>query len=277
MKKIKFAIIIILIFQMLVSCSSSPYDYKYPKEYDAEYCYNNYEYFNPNIIFTECYELVSQKNYKAMNFSAINGIDDLSFMAYWYQQWGFGGGTWMCGVVRKKGVDIDPLRDYTISKIEICGYEKNFNTTFVVDPRKNLDIYYNYASYIFSDPIMTIEDEDAIAEIMAVVSRNTFLNDGDRGDGVYLYNEMILPVEDKAMCIKISFEECKGLVLVEGIRIDRKSEETYLAHKVYIRNNFKDNMCDVSDKPIVGIAMSSVYRLGENMDAIVKEARELVK
>jgi hypothetical protein len=36
-------------------------------------------------------------------------------------------------------------------------------------------------------------------------------------------------------------------------------------------------MCDITDDPVSYIIAYASYRLGENMDAIVKEARELVK
>ena len=67
-------VLVVLALVVLSACSPSVQSYTYPEEYSSEYCFDQYELFDPNIAYTECYEFVSKKNLggnPAVNFSAI--------------------------------------------------------------------------------------------------------------------------------------------------------------------------------------------------------------
>lgn len=79
-------VLVVLALVVLSACSSSAHSYTYPEEYSAEYCFDQYELFDPNIAYTECYEFVSKKNWggdPAVNFSAIKDCENLYFMVYY--------------------------------------------------------------------------------------------------------------------------------------------------------------------------------------------------
>ena len=174
--KIKLLILFALLLVVLSSCSSSPYSYQYPKEYSAEYCFGQYELFDPNITYTACYEFVSKDGYSTLpstiNFSGIKNCEDLSFMVC-FKKWRWMGGSIDVDVVRKKDSSVNPITDCTPSRIELIWCAGSWYT----NPQIRLDLwrkgdaeekekYYNHDTKSLSNTVRSIDSKEAIDEIL---------------------------------------------------------------------------------------------------------------
>lgn len=166
----------VILFMTAVSCSrkSSPYYFDYPKEITPKYCFENYKAFDANIIYTECYEFMTTRDrterisgITSVEYSAIKGVEDLSFTVYYKTMYWLGENRWI-GVVRHKDCTVEPIMDYTPSKIELCTYKD-----IRIDIDDNPQTYYNYAASTLSEPILTVSSQEAIEEIMAVAQKPT--------------------------------------------------------------------------------------------------------
>ena len=274
--KIRLLILLfILISFVLSSCSPSPYSYTYPKEYSAEYCFEQYELFDPNIVYSECYEFVSEKNWGgniSFNFSAIKDCEDLSFMVCYKKHWLLGSG-YSIQVVRSKDSDINPSRDYTPLRAELFWY----NESWSAPDTENAEKYHCYDSQCLSQTVMPFDSMETIDEIMKIASRNAVLSydefleeqnttiDQSELRGIY--------TEDGALYVKVYFTECEGLVFIGKIMID-DSNNSYMQHIVYYCNDYKDAIDLKASSVRDGDTWRFYYRLGENMDAIISELIE---
>lgn len=286
--KIKsFIPVLILLSIMLTSCSPSPYAYTYPKEYSAEYCFGQYELFDPNIVYTECYEFASKKDYGGIlfdtNFSAIKDCDDLSFMVYYRKEYWMGS-HYDIKVVRNRDSDINPITDFTISSVELFWCNIPYAYTYSQRPEFNVkydkDEFCNYGSHYMSQTVTIVDSEEAIDEIMDVAVKNTVISydsfpkettdeidENDRTD-----NQLrCIHCDNMTLNVKISFKECSGLVFVGQIGID-ENNRSYMEHIVYLAKPFQDLQDATKLSP--GYDECSTYRyyyrLGENMDAFIQ-------
>lgn len=276
--KIRLLIVLfILVSILLSSCSSSPYSYTYPKEYSAEYCFEQYELFDPNIAYTECYEFVSKKNWGGflldVNFSAIKGCEDLSFMVY-YKEVYFLGRNFSIKIVRNKDSDVNPSTDFTPLRAELFWYKGGTPDPDTEDAEK----YYNYDSQYLSQTAVSFDSKDAIDEIMNVAVKETVLS---YDSFVQEQNETIdhselqgIYTEDGALYVKVYFEECDGLVFLGKIMVD-DNNDSYMQHIVYYCLEHEDSTKATElQKARVNDAHERrfYYRLGENMDTLVQQA-----
>ena len=288
MKIKRFNILILLIVLISVSLSScsqkSPYFYEYPENYTVSYCMNNYELFDPNIKYTECYDILYRPTHflfrdlelalQNTNFSAIKGIEDLNFMVL-YREVIYLGKLCYVDVVRKKNTDINPAVDFTPATVELCWYAHGDER--VIDAEDEEIGYYQYASTCFSDSIMTIDNEYAIAEIMEVARRKTIMSyseeDSERDKPECMSDSSLDCIHNPGvrgeLAIRISFEETDGLILIGQIFVDDMGK-TYMKHDVYTQESGTVKMSGGSVPRIFHL----YYRLGENMDAIISELIE---
>lgn len=269
--------LIIVLFVLLISCHQvSKHAYKYPKEYSAEYCYYEYELFDPNIVYTECYEFVSKKDWgwnPKINFSAVKDCDDLSFMVYYKKGWLVGAVTTVC-VVRRCDCDINPSADYTPASAELFWYDGN-KAGITADGR--IDEEYYFKPQYLSQTAVAVDKKEAVDEIMDIAVKESFLSHdefmqeqnaavSDRGlSGIYS--------EKGELYVKVSFEECDGLVFIGRIMVD-DSNNSFLQHLVYYCNEYEDpaNASKLQLSDLSHVCSSPLYyRLGECMDALVQQ------
>ena len=274
-----FSLVILLI--PVSSCSNvkSPYAFDYPKKVTPKYCYENYSAFDANIIYTECYEFVANKKWNkwkpglntSIEYSAIRGDEDLSFMVYYKTIFWFGENRWI-GIVRHNDCDIEPIMDYTASKIELCTYE--CITPDLIDVEKNPDKYYNYAAYTLSAPILTVNSQEAIAEIMTVAQRPTTMTTEENYQeqkefpSAYYLNSVLW--NNKPVYVKISFNECLGMVWMGKLLTDDEGR-VYMERLAYVHGEESGNKeaelhVGSTSTPA---GKSFCYPLGEHMNAIV--------
>lgn len=289
MKLIRPIVIICLIIQLLTSASCaadpSPYAYDYPRGLTPKYCFENYFAFDPNIRYTECYEFVVPWNRTerkrtfmgSVEFSAIKDADDLSFMvAYKTIHW-FGENRWI-SVVRHRDCDIDPIMDYTPSKIELCTYDDLMcHNAYIMDVEESPETYYSYAENTFSEPIVTIGSPEAIGEVMAVAQRpatmTTEENFRESAEHPSSYKLNRVYWQEKPVYVKISFEECAGMVWVGQLLTDNEGR-AYMERSAYVHaegESYKYGALCIGDTFPSPSGKGWGYLLGENMDAILRD------
>lgn len=276
MKHIKiFTLFLVVILLMTASACShepSPYAFDYPKDITPKYCFENYSAFDANIVYTECYEFVRDRKvsgFTSVEYSAIKGAEDLSFMVYYKTIYWFGENRWI-GVVRHKDCTVEPIMDYTPSKIELCTYEDIW-----VDVEENPQTYYHYAASAISEPILTVNSPQAIAEIMAVAQKPTTMTTEEN------YKEQTsFPLkrdmkwvawENKPVYVKISFAECSGMVWVGQLFTDDEGK-AYLERSAYVHGNDpgdKEAMLLVGDTFFTPSGKRFYYPLGEYMTTLL--------
>ena len=288
MKHIKFfalfSLVILLMTASACSHQPSPYSFDYPKEITPKYCFENYRGFDPNIRYNECYEFVTAEDryeriagVASIEYSAIKDIDDLSFMVCYKTCHWSGKSRWLY-VLRRDDCEIEPIMDYTPSKIELCAYEDLFELNpEMIDVEEEPKAYYHYGEYTFSDPILTVDSPEAIAKIMEIAQRpaTMTLEENFRERELYPVSYELNPIcwNDKPIYVKISFEECSGMVWVGKILTDDEGI-CYMERCVYVYDPavetreeylFVDN--DFSGPSSIGWG----YPLGEHMNSIISE------
>ncbi|MBQ2255601.1 MAG: hypothetical protein II330_01945 [Clostridia bacterium] len=252
------------------SRNSSPYDFKYPKRLTNNDCFENYTVFDPNIRYTECYEFVDAgRKIRRLEYSAIKGAEDLSFMVCYKTIFWFGENRWM-GVLREKDCDIQPIKDFTPSKIELCTYDDLFAwNPGSIDVEENPECYYRYAEHTFSDSILAINSEEAIAEIMVVAKRPTTMTTEEnyREHELYPVSYELDSIlwEEKPIYVKISFAECEGLVWVGQLLTDEEGN-FYMERSSYVNTSL--HLTNTLADPFY---KSWGYPLGKHMEAILSE------
>ena len=276
----------VILLMTAVSCSrkSSPYYFDYPKEITPKYCFENYRAFDANIIYTECYEFMTTRDRTErisgitfVEYSAIKGVEDLSFMVYYKTMYWFGENRWI-GVVRHNDCTVEPIIDYTPSKIELCTYEDIW-----IDIDENPQTYYNYTASTLSEPILTVSSQEAIEEIMAVAQKPTTMTIEEN------YKEQLaypltsahkwVAWENKPVYIKISFEECSGMVWIGQLFTDDNGK-AYMERLIYVHGEEpgnKDAELHVGKTAPTPMGKSFYYPLGEHMDEIILSLEELKK
>ena len=277
--KIKvLTLLFVLISISLSSCSTSQYSYTYPKEYSAEYCFEQYELFDPNIAYTECYEFVSKKNWggnPSVNFSAIKDCEDLSFMVYYKTAWLLGT-SYSIQIVRNKDNGVNPSADFTPLRAELFWYNESWADPNTEDAEK----YHYYDSQYLSQSAMSFDSKDAIDEIMNVAIKETVLPydsfvqeqketiDGSKLRGIH--------TEDGALYVKVYFAECEGLVFIGKIMVDNNND-SYMQHIVYYYHDYED-VIDATEFKLASVTDGHkwrfYYKLGENMDFFVQQVIE---
>ncbi len=279
--KIRILILLfVLISIALSSCSSSPYSYTYPKEYSAEYCFEQYELFDPNIAYTECYELVSKKNWggnPAVNFSAIKDCEDLSFMVYYKTAWLLGT-SFSIQIVRNKDSNENPSTDFTPLRAELFWYNESWADPDTEDAEK----YHSYDSRYLSQTTISVDSKDAIDEIMNVAIKENILSYDsfiqEQNETIYESKLQGIYSEDGALYVKVYFAECDGLVLIGKIMTD-ENNDSYMQHKVYYCNEYEhvSDIIELNKSRVPDCSKwSFYYRLGENMDTLVQQAIESI-
>ena len=274
--KIRILILLfVLVSIVLSSCSSSPYSYTYPKGYSAEYCFEQYELFDPNIVYTECYEFVSKKSWggnPSVNFSAIKDCENLSFMVYYKTAWLLGK-SYSIQIVRNKDSDINPCTDFTPLRAELFWYNESWADPNTEDAEK----YHCYDSQYLSQTTISVDSQAAIDEIMNVAIKETILSydsfvqeqnetiDDSELQGIY--------TEDGALYVKVYFEECEGLVFIGKIMVD-DNDDSYMQHIVYYYHDHEDSTKATKlqeSSANDGDKWRFYYRLGENMDTLIQQ------
>jgi len=269
--------LIIVLFVLLISCHQvSKHAYKYPEEYSAEYCYYEYELFDPNIVYTECYEFVSKKDWgwnPKINFSAIKGCDDLSFMVFYKKGW-LVGSVKRILVVRRCDCDINPSVDYTPACAELFWYDSS-----LANPEADVwtDEKCYYTPQYLSQTAIVIDKKEAIVEIINIAAKKTFLSFDE-----YMQEQTVsvsgtglrgLYSDNCELYVKVSFEECDGLVFIGKIMVD-DNNRCFLQHRVYHCGEYEDttNASKLQlSSDSQGWSSPLYYRLGEYMDALVQQ------
>ena len=173
-----------IVSTILASCNYYRYPYEYPEDYTAETCFEQYELFDPNIAYTECYEFVSEKSWglvNGLNFSAIKDCEDLSFMVF-YKKVSLVGTSHDINVVRNKGSTTNPTTDFTPSKAELIWYKNgdSYSSCMAIDfdpgKEKGADEYHKYGTQFLSETVVSIDSAEAIDEIMSVATKDTVLS-----------------------------------------------------------------------------------------------------
>ena len=268
---ILFFLIILLITTSACSDKQSPYYFDYPDNVTPKYCYENYKVFDANIRYTECYEFVTAKksneNMRRVNFSAIKDSEDLSFMVYYKTIYWFGTNRWV-GVIRHDDCSIQPVIDYTPSKIELCVYDDILLLhPDNIDVEKSPDLYYRYAEHTFSEPLMTITSPEAIAEIMAIAQKPTTMTLEENYIEQERYprenNLQLVLFENEPVYVKISFEECSGLVWIGKLLTDGHGT-SYMERLIYVGEPLR-----LGTTFATPLGKGFHYPLGEHMDAVV--------
>lgn len=280
MKNRHLIILFVLVSIALSSCSSSPYSYTYPKEYSAEYCFEQYELFDPNIVYTECYEFVSKKNWggnPSVNFSAIKDCENLSFMVYYKTAWLLGT-SYSIQIVRNKDIDINPSTDFTPLCAELFWYNESWADPNTGDAAK----YHHYDSQYLSQTTISVNSKVALDEIMNVATKETILSYDsfiqEQNEAIYNSKLQGIYSEDGALYVKVYFEECDGLVFIGKIMVD-DNNDSYMQHIVYFCHEYEDatNVIELKEDRVTdGSEWSFYYRLGENMDTLVQQAIESI-
>ena len=273
---IAIIILIIVLSVSIILCSSLKHPYKYPGDYSAEFCFDHYELFDPNIQYTECYEFVRNEkplNNHQHNFSAIKDCDDLSFMVYYRKAW-FLGPMYSIQVVRKNDCNVNPSVDYTPSNVELFWY--NSKKANPEGQEWNDDECYYLPQYM-SKTVIEIDKTAAIDEVMNIASKDIFF---PRDTFQQEKSETVSDIELQGiysdyceLYVKVSFEECAGLVFIGKIMVD-DSNHSYLRHIVYSFGEYQDEtealrlQWDFSG----GHQRYLYYRLGRNTDDYVRQA-----
>ena len=290
MKHIKISLLCFLIVSIFAasacsfgsgSAETTPYDFDYPTEVTPKYCFENYRVFDPNIRYTECYEFVTTEDHKetvsgaSIEYSAIKGAGDLAFMVCYKTIRWFGENRWVY-VVRRENCGVQPITDYTPSRIELCTYRdlvgQNSN---LIDAKDHPETYYHYAENTFSDPLLTVDSPEALAEIMAVAQRTPTMTtekdllEQEKFPSSSNLNKVLW--QEKPLYVKISFEECEGLVWVGQLLTDDEGR-AYMERCFYVHGEeLGQKEADLS----IGTTFASPtensrgYPLGEHMDAIL--------
>ena len=261
----------------------SPYAFDYPEDFSPKYCFDNYLAFDANIRYTECYDFVNAKESETMSsvltaieYSAIKGSDDLSFIVchrtiHWF------GTNRDVYILRRKDCNIQPIRDYTPSKIELCTYDDLiYWKPEQIDVSEAPETYFRYAANTFSDPILTIEASEAIAEIMGVAQRPTTMTlecnwrENETFPDRYDLNNVLW--QEKPVYVKISFEECAGLVWVGQLFTDDEGK-AYMERFAYVQHEgeTKEDTLFVDTDFSGPFPSGWAYPLGEHMDVILAE------
>ena len=278
MIKIKIRVLILLVILVTIvfsACSSSTYSYTYPQDYSAEYCYQQYELFDPNLAYTECYEFVSTKNWggnPSVNFSAIKDCEDLSFMVYYKTAWLLGA-SYSIQIVRNKDSDINPSTDFTPLRAELFWYSESWADPNAEDAEK----YHHYDSQYLSQTAISFDSKDAIDEIMNVATKDTVLPYDsfvqEQNETIHRSELQGINTENGALYVKVYFAECEGLVFIGKIMTD-ENNDSYMQHIVYYYHDDEDitkatelKKASVTDSP----KWEFYYRLGENMDILVQQ------
>lgn len=290
MKHIKimtlFFLAILLITTAACSREPSPNDFDYPKDVTPKYCFENYRAFDANIIYTECYEFITTRDrtervsgFTSVEYSAIKGVEDLSFLVYYKTIYWFGENRWI-GVVRNKDCDIDPIMDYTPLKIELCTYKDYFEAnSYMIDveENQNAEIYYNYVASTTSEPILSVDSPEAITEIIAVAQKATTMtteeNYKEQKECPTRSDLKLLLWQDEPVYVKISFEECSGMVWI-GQLFTNDDGKAYMERRVYVHGEEPDNKdaeLHVGSTFPTPSGKSFYYPLGEHMDTIISE------
>lgn len=288
MKRFRISLLCFLVVTLFAasacSCGSgsaepSPYDFDYPAEITPKYCLENYRAFDANIRYTECYEFVKTKTGRisdlitTIDFSAIKDADDLAFMVcYKTIQW-FGENRWVY-VVRRENCGIQPIMDYTPSKIELCTYT-DLMSNGTIDKDETPETYYLYAQNTFSDSVLTVDSPEAIAEIMSVAQRPATMTKEEnfREQEKYPLSHELDKVlwQEEPLYVKISFEECNGLVWVGQLLTDDEGR-AYMERSAYVHG---EELGQKEAELSIGTTFASPtptswgYPLGEYMDAIL--------
>lgn len=274
--KIKLFVLLFVLFSIAFSaCSSSPYSYTYPEDYSAEYCYQQYELFDPNLAYTECYEFVSTKNWggnPSVNFSAIKNCEDLSFMVYYKSAWLLGK-SYSIQIVRHKESDVNPSTDFTPLRAELFWYSEGW-----ADPdTEEAENYHDYNSHFLSQTAMLFDSKEALDEIMNVAGKDTVLPyDSFLHEQKETINKSKLHgiyTEDGALYVKVYFAECDGLVFIGKIMTDHNND-SYMQHIVYYGHDHEEitNIIELKkDRVTDSSKWEFYYRLGENMDILVQQ------
>ena len=212
-----------------------------------------------------------------IEYSAIKGAEDLSFAVYYKTMYWFGENRWI-GVVRHKDCNIEPIMDYTPSKIELCTYESIF-----VDVEDAPQTYYNYAASTLSEPILTVSSQEAIAEIMAVAQKPTTMTTEENYKEQLAYQSTSahkwIAWENKPVYVKISFEECSGMVWIGQLFTDADGK-AYMERLIYVHGEEPDNKdaeLHVGNTAYTPSGKSFYYPLGEHMDEIILSLEKLKK
>ena len=282
MKHLKTFVLFLLAILLITgsACSNlrSPYAFDYPKDVTPRYCYKNYSAFDANIVYTECYEFVTTRKRNerktsilggSIEYSAIKDVEDLSFMVYYKTIMWFGENRWR-GIVRHNDCDIEPIMDYTVSKIELCTYKYIDPEQF--DIEQEPEKYYNYAAYAFHDTIVTIDSQEAMAEIMAVAQRPTTMtteeNYQEQRDFPYAYGygRSSIIWNNESVYVKISFDECAGMVWIGKLLIDDDGR-VYMERCAYVGDS--EAVLSVGNTFPTPYGKSFYYPLGEHMNEIV--------
>lgn len=276
--------LLIIVSTILASCNSpqSPYPYEYPEDYTAETCFEQYELFDPNIAYTECYDFVSKKHSGGVNFSAIKDCEDLSFMVF-NKNVSLLGTSHYINVVRNKGSTTNPTTDFTPSKAELIWYknEGSYSSCMAIDfdPReeKGAEGYHKYGTQFLSETVVSIDSAEAIDEIMNVAAKDTVLSYylfvlEQRRTEIYDSKLKGIYSEKGSLYVKVSFEECEGLVFIGKVLLD-EDNLSYMEHIVFHR---KDSI-KLSKTFYNGSTGRFRYRLGESMDAFVQQAIESIE
>jgi len=294
MKRIRLSLLCFLVVTLFAasacSCGSgsvepSPYDFDYPADVTPKYCLENYRVFDPNIRYTECYEFVTTKNNRetisglvSIEFSAIKDADDLSFMVcYKTNRWFFGDNRQLY-VVRRENCGVQPITDYTLAQIELCTYRDLIGrNSDLIDEKENPESYYRYAENTFSDSILTVNSPEATAEILAVAQRTPTmtteknLREQEEFPSSSDLEEVLW--QEEPLYIKISFEECAGLVWVGQLLTDDEGR-AYMERSVYVHGEElgeKEAELSIDTSAASPTQKSRGYPLGEYMDAILVE------
>lgn len=282
MKRVRIFLIICLILQLLISASCartpSPYEFDYPRGISPLYCFENYKLFDPNVRYTECCEFVVPWNKTerkttgmfgtgSINYSAIKGVDDLSFMVCHKNIPWFGENIDVY-VVRHDASDVQPITDFTVSRIVLC------TSTAMHYDINDIETYYNNAEYSVSEPIVTIESPELKDAILSVARRPAVMNDEEvkrvREEYQSGYDPRLqnIVLRGEYLYVMIYFEECEGLVWGGKLLTD-KDGRVYLERCCYkceseselkIRTDFGGPY-----------ATEFYYPLGEEMDGIVRD------
>ena len=108
--------------------------FEYPAEYTLEYCMKNYAVFDLNLHFKNIYAnsvgKFSNTSYKhddkhSLSFKGIDGVPTEDFLVLTEHLTVIFGGVNGRHIVRHKASAVDPIKDFTVSKITLTGNQIN--------------------------------------------------------------------------------------------------------------------------------------------------------
>lgn len=132
----------LLVSSLIVSCAKTFYGrpengqetegkyFEYPTEYTPEYCMKNYTVFDLNLHFRNTYTNSvsngSKTSYKhddkhSFSFEGIDGVPTEDFLVLTEHHTVIFGGVSGRHIVRHKASDVNPIKDFTVSKITLAG------------------------------------------------------------------------------------------------------------------------------------------------------------